>query len=167
MDIETAKNFVYKYGKDIDQISKEQPQNKTVEEIKVLSTILKLTVKEAEELYRDNQIKIQNWYDIEFSTGAHIEEQALELYEEMYRDALKVQEVQLESVQYQGRKVPVTEVVGDFKAFIRVEGAYSMWEEPEDFSTYFDDVDPYGNGNCKKSRKHAVLTNQKVQQVRL
>lgn len=149
MDIETAKNLVYKYGKDIDQISKEQPQNKTVEEIKVLSTILKLTGKEAEELYRDNQIKIQNWYDIEFSTGAHIEEQALELYEEMYRDALKVQEVQLESVQYQGRKVPVTEVVGDFKAFIRVEGAYSMWEEPEDFSTYFDDVDPYGNGNCK------------------
>lgn len=149
MDIETAKNLVYKYGKDIDQISKEQPQNKTVEEIKVLSTILKLTGKEAEELYRDNQIKIQNWSDIEFSTGAHIEEQALELYEEMYRDALKVQEVQLESVQYQGRKVPVTEVVGDFKAFIRVEGAYSMWEEPEDFSTYFDDVDPYGNGNCK------------------
>ena len=149
MDIETAKNLVYKYGKDIDQISKEQPQNKTVEEIKVLSTILKLTGKEAEELYRDNQIKIQNWYDIEFSTGAHIEEQALELYEEMYRDALKVQEVQLESVQYQGRKVPVTEVVGDFKAFIRVEGAYSMWKEPEDFSTYFDDVDPYGNGNCK------------------
>lgn len=149
MDIETAKNLVYKYGKDIDQISKEQPQNKTVEEIKVLSTILKLTGKEAEELYRDNQIKIQNWSDIEFSTGAHIEEQALELYEEMYRDALKVQEVQLESVQYQGREVPVTEVVGDFKAFIRVEGAYSMWEEPEDFSTYFDDVDPYGNGNCK------------------
>lgn len=149
MDIETAKNLVYKYGKDIDQISKEQPQNKTVEEIKVLSTILKLTGKEAEELYRDNQIKIQNWYDIEFSTGAHIEEQALELYEEMYRDALKVQEVQLESVQYQGKEVPVTEVVGDFKAFIRVEGAYSMWEEPEDFSTYFDDVDPYGNGNCK------------------
>ena len=149
MDIETAKNLVYKYGKDIDQISKEQPQNKTVEELKVLSTILKLTGKEAEELYRDNQIKIQNWYDIEFSTGAHIEEQALELYEEMYRDALKVQEVQLESVQYQGKEVPVTEVVGDFKAFIRVEGAYSMWEEPEDFSTYFDDVDPYGNGNCK------------------
>ena len=149
MDIETAKNLVYKYGKDIDQISKEQPQNKTVEELKVLSTILKLTGKEAEELYRDNQIKIQNWSDIEFSTGAHIEEQALELYEEMYRDALKVQEVQLESVQYQGREVPVTEVVGDFKAFIRVEGAYSMWEEPEDFSTYFDDVDPYGNGNCK------------------
>ena len=80
MDIETAKNLVYKYGKDIDQISKEQPQNKTVEEIKVLSTILKLTGKEAEELYRDNQIKIQNWSDIEFSTGAHIEEQALELY---------------------------------------------------------------------------------------
>ena len=50
MDIETAKNLVYKYGKDIDQISKEQPQNKTVEEIKVLSTILKLTGKEAEEL---------------------------------------------------------------------------------------------------------------------
>ena len=149
MDIETAQNLVYKYGKDIDQISKEQQQNKTVEELKVLSTILKLTGKEAEELYRDNQIKIQNWYDIEFSTGAHIEEQALELYEEMYRDALKVQEVQLESIQYQGRKVPVTEVVGDFKAFIRVEGAYSMWEEPEDFSTYFDDVDPYGNGNCK------------------
>ena len=149
MDIETAQNLVYKYGKDIDQISKEQQQNKTVEELKVLSTILKLTGKEAEELYRDNQIKIQNWYDIEFSTGAHIEEQALELYEEMYRDALKVQEVQLKSVQYQGRKVPVTEVVGDFKAFIRVEGAYSMWEEPEDFSTYFDDVDPYGNGNCK------------------
>lgn len=149
MDIETAKNLVYKYGKDIDQISKEQPQNKTVEELKVLSTILKLTGKEAEELYRDNQIKIQNWYDIEFSTGAHIEEQALELYEEMYRDALKAQEVQLESVQYQGKEVPVTEVVGDFKAFIRVEGAYSMWEEPEDFSTYFDDVDPYGNGNCK------------------
>lgn len=149
MDIEAAKNLVYKYGKDIDQISKEQPQNKTVEELKVLSTILKLTGKEAEELYRDNQIKIQNWYDIEFSTGAHIEEQALELYEEMYRDALKVQEVQLESVQYQGKEVPVTEVVGDFKAFIRVEGAYSMWEEPEDFSTYFDDVDPYGNGNCK------------------
>lgn len=149
MDIETAKNLVYKYGKDIDQISKEQLQNKTVEELKVLSTILKLTGKEAEELYRDNQIKIQNWYDIEFSTGAHIEEQALELYEEMYRDALKVQEVQLESVQYQGKEVPVTEVVGDFKAFIRVEGAYSMWEEPEDFSTYFDDVDPYGNGNCK------------------
>lgn len=149
MDIETAQNLVYKYGKDIEQISKEQPQNKTVEELKVLSTILKLTGKEAEELYRDNQIKIQNWSDIEFSTGAHIEEQALELYEEMYRDALKVQEVQLESVQYQGREVPVTEVVGDFKAFIRVEGAYSMWEEPEDFSTYFDDVDPYGNGNCK------------------
>lgn len=149
MDIETAQNLVYKYGKDIEQISKEQPQNKTVEELKVLSTILKLTGKEAEELYRDNQIKIQNWSDIEFSTGAHIEEQALELYEKMYRDALKVQEVQLESVQYQGREVPVTEVVGDFKAFIRVEGAYSMWEEPDDFSTYFDDVDPYGNGNCK------------------
>lgn len=163
MDIETAKNLVYKYGKDIDQISKEQPQNKTVEEIKVLSTILKLTGKEAEELYRDNQIKIQNWSDIEFSTGAHIEEQALELYEEMYRDALKVQEVQLESVQYQGRKVPVTEVVGDFKAFIRVEGAYSMWEEPEDFSTYFDDVDPYGNGNCKSFVANNLLARARPQ----
>lgn len=163
MDIETAKNLVYKYGKDIDQISKEQPQNKTVEEIKVLSTILKLTGKEAEELYRDNQIKIQNWSDIEFSTGAHIEEQALELYEEMYRDALKVQEVQLESVQYQGREVPVTEVVGDFKAFIRVEGAYSMWEEPEDFSTYFDDVDPYGNGNCKSFVANNLLARARPQ----
>lgn len=150
MDISTAQNLVYKYGEDIDEIAKGKFKNEeAVKEIKVLKSLLELKGNEAEKLYKSNKIKIQNWDDIEYSAGVHIEENALELYEKIYQDALQCDEEKRESVDYNGIKVPVSEIVGDFKSFIRVEGAYSYWEEPEDFSTYFDDVDPYGNGNCK------------------
>lgn len=150
IDISTAQNLVYKYGEDIDEIVKGKfKKEEAVQELKVLKSLLELKGNEAEKLYKSNKIKIQNWDDIEYSAGVHIEEKALELYEKLYKDALQCDEEKRESVDYNGTKVPVSEIVGDFNFFIRVEGAYSYWKEPDDFSTYFDDVDPYGNGNCK------------------
>ena len=150
IDIATAQNLVYKYGEDITEIAKGKYKNEeAVKEIKVLKSLLELKGNDAEKLYKSNKIKIQNWEEIEYSAGAHIEEAALELYEKLYRDALKFDEEKRDDLDFNGKKISVSEIVGDFKAFIRVEGAYSYWTEPDDFSTYFDEIDPSGNGNCK------------------
>ena len=150
MDISTAQNLVYKYGEDIEEIAKgKYKDEEAVKEIKVLKSLLELKGTDAKKLYQSNKMRIQNWNDIEYSAGVHIEEKALELYEKLYQEALEYDEEKREDVEYNGQKVAVSEIVGDFKFFIRVEGAYSDWEEPEDFSKYFDEIDPYGNGNCK------------------
>lgn len=150
IDIATAQNLVYKYGEDIEEIARGKYKNEeAVKEIKVLKSLLELKGNDAEKLYKSNKIKIQKWEEIEYSAGTHIEEAALELYEKLYRDALKFDEEKRDDLDFNGKKVSVSEIVGDFKAFIRVEGAYSYWTEPDDFSTYFDEIDPNGNGNCK------------------
>lgn len=150
IDIETAQNLVYKYGEDIKEISQgKHGKEAVVDEIRNLKTLLQLSSREVEELYGNNRKDIQKWKEVGYSAGAQIEAEALRLYEELYNEQLKTEEQPMEDLEYQGTKVKVSEITGDFKFFVRVEGAYSYWEEPDDFSTYFDDIDPNANGNCK------------------
>lgn len=150
IDIETAQNLVYKYGEDIKEISQgKHGKEAVVDEIRNLKTLLQLSSSEVEELYGNNRKDIQKWKEVEYSAGAQIEADALRLYEKIYNEQLRTEEQPMEDLEYQGTKVKASEITGDFKFFVRVEGAYSYWEEPDDFSTYFDDIDPNANGNCK------------------
>ena len=158
MDIETAQNIVYKYGEDIKDINGEAyGQTHVVEEIKNLKAILQLSTDGIDELYAQGKNDIQNWKDIEYSAGTQIESNALALYRDIYNEQMKTEEQQMGKVEYDGKSVSVSEITGDFKFLIRVEGAYSFWKEPDDFSAYFDEVNPNSNGNCKSLVGNNIL----------
>lgn len=152
MDIESAKNLVYKYGKDIDEILKGKYANeKVTKELKNLKTILSLTKEEAKTLYDENKKIIQGWKNIEYSASVHIEEQALQLFERLYNDEIKIEETPLESVKYKGKNVEVFEITGDFKVFLRAEGAYNAnWKEPENFNDNFKKIEPVWKRQLQK-----------------
>ena len=152
MDIESARNLVYKYGKDIDEILKGKYANeKVTKELKNLKTILNLTKEEAKTLYDKNKKTIQEWKNIEYSASVHIEEQALQLFEKLYNDEIKLEENLLESIKYNGKNVKVSEITGDFKAFFRVEGAYNAnWREPENFNDSFEKIEPVWKRQLQK-----------------
>ena len=152
MDIESAKNLVYKYGKDIDEILKGKYANeKVTKELKNLKTILSLTKEEAKTLYDENKKIIQGWKNIEYSASVHIEEQALQLFERLYNDEIKIEETPLESVKYKGKNVEVSGITGDFKVFLRTEGAYNAnWKEPENFNDNFKKIEPVWKRQLQK-----------------
>ena len=152
MDFESARNLVYKYGKDIDEILKGQYANENVtKELKNLKTILSLTKEEAQTLYDENKKTIQGWENIEYSASVHIEEQALQLFEKLYNDEIKLEETPLESIKYNEKNVEVSEITGDFKAFFRVEGAYNAnWREPENFNDSFEKIEPVWKRQLQK-----------------
>ena len=152
MDIESARNLVYKYGKDIDEILKGKYANeKVTKELKNLKTILSLTKEEAKTLYDENKKIIQGWKNIEYSASVHIEEQALQLFERLYNDEIKIEETPLESVKYKGKNVEVSGITGDFKVFLRTEGAYNAnWKEPENFNDNFKKIEPVWKRQLQK-----------------
>ena len=145
MDIEAAKNIVYKYGKDIEEISNgKHGQDDVVKEIRVLKAILKLSVDEVEKIYRENREKINMWKDFEYPTDVHVEEKALRLFEKLYSEAIKIEETPIGDVEYEGKKVKVSEITGDFKIFVRAEGAYNReWGEPRDWKEYYEKLEHF------------------------
>jgi hypothetical protein len=148
LDIAEAENLVYKYGEDIEEL---EGLTKEEEEIRDTITAIKLILNadDNKKIYQDNILQIREWMEgIEPASIATLEAKTLNMYSRLYKESIGFQEEEIEIVNYEGKEVRVSEITSDFNIFIRSEGAYSSWEEPEDFSEDTSNERMPINGKC-------------------
>ena len=163
IDEETAINFTEKYGTDIDLINNEKFKN-TINQIKNIKKIIKDI--NIDVLLSENQISnvdelkqvLHLKYGMDFSLPsidpAHLDNECLNLYASLIREDFKKysiynNEQQIGTVQYkdtsiQIRKISPYKIINgekkraEISAFVRTEGAYAKWIEPENFREALD-----------------------------
>lgn len=140
IDIESAKNLVYKYGTDIDKI---EGDNDLIETLKIFKIMLNTNEQDIDMIFKQNKETIQNWESIEYSNISIIESKILKLYNDLYNQKMQVNE---KHIGYDD-DIEIVEVDGEFMANVRVEGAYSMYVSDK-LGEQLEQVNPKFNGNC-------------------
>ncbi len=150
IDIEEARNLIEKYGKDIDKIDVDK-YGRNVIVLKGIKRILEC--ENIGEKYEENKSIIDNELEeIHYENIADLEKDCTDMYAQMYQEILyHPQESQkLGTVEYEGTKIKVYEVQGDFNMFVRAEGACdNTYDEPESFAEKLDNPSTQYHGNCK------------------
>lgn len=148
IDIEEAENLVYKYGEDIERL-----QGLTKEEENLRDTInaikLILSNDDNRKIFLENILEIKQWMnEIKPSTIATLETEAIKMYSRLYKETIQYEEQPIYNVTYEGKAIQVSEIISDFNVFVRSQGAYTSWEEPEDFSKEYTEEHMPINGKC-------------------
>jgi len=150
IDINEAQNLVYKYGQDIEEIETTSPSEETLKKtLTALKLLVNYNMGEIDYIYQENKDIILNWDELQYSNIATLEANSLNLYARLFDESCRWSETALESADFNGKNVPIAEITSDFKTFVRVEGSYSYWEEPDNFADYLNNINPDNNGNCK------------------
>lgn len=149
IDINEAKNLIEKYGKDVQKIE----VNRYGKHVIALLGIKRiLECENISEKYEENKGLFENELEnIQYTNIADLEASCLDMYAQMYKETLyePKKEDKIEETEYEGNKIEVYEVKGDFNMFVRAEGACNGYEEPEDFSERLGNPSTRYHGNCK------------------
>lgn len=154
ISLEDAINIVEKYGTDIYEISDNQYAN-VIEQVKDLKKVL--NTENVAELYKENRNKLY--------IPTTLENECLNLYAKLYQkdfdDHCVNKNIQsISQVEYNNENINVVNISpymmvngnkkrGEISAFVRVEGAYADWQEPENFREALEAPSVLYHGNCK------------------
>ena len=151
IDIKQAKNIVKKYGEDIEKLNDRQGENVYIQLVIDLKEILQNDKNQFFDLSEIEHFKSENKVLPNYS---EIESSIINIYEKCYRNVLYSPEKSNSKkgqTEYDGKKIPIYNInpKSEFYMFARVEGAYTGYEEPENF---YDDLmrnNIKNHGNCK------------------
>lgn len=166
---EDAMNLVQKYGNDLDKIDEPEFVS-TISKIKNLNTIL--NTDNIAELYRQGNLEEfdkKSNYDL-----TTLNSECLNLYAKLYQKDFDNHSINsnidsISQVTYNDASIKVSKISpyriingkkirSEISAFARVEGAYSDWQEPEDFREALDTPNTRYHGNCKSSIRSNSLS---------
>ena len=148
IDLKEAINLTKKYGKDIDKIEV-KPENEAV-----ISTILGMKrIVESDTIDEHIKENIELMSNYEKLVTEDFEAECIHIYERLYNDALyKLKdEDEIATEEYEGKEVKIYEINpnSEFNLMVRVEGAYTAYEEPESFKESLYSASTAYHGNCK------------------
>lgn len=149
IDIDEAKNLVEKYGKDIEKIDVNK-YGKSAEALLGIKRILEC--ENISEEYQENKSVIDNESDkIHYTHIADLEAQCLDMYSQIYKETLYIpkESDKVKEVEYEGNKIDVYEINGDFNMFVRADGACNGYNEPENFAEKLSNINVKHHGNCR------------------
>lgn len=77
------------------------------------------------------------------------ENKCIKLYERLYNEKMKLPIIKIGKENYENKEVELYKIKDEFCIFVRVEGAYSYWKEPENFENNINEISINLNGNPK------------------
>ena len=144
IDYEYAENIVRKYGVDIKNIETINDKEEKIKEIILnLKEILNNEENNLYELYKTGKWKKEKIDLITF------ENKCINLFARIYNESFNISPIKIEEDKYKDKKVEVFKINDEFNFLVRVEGAYSYWEEPENFEENLNNIKINLNGNPK------------------
>lgn len=148
IDISEAKNLIEKYGKDIDKIDSDKHKDLLIVLRGIRSILECKDINEKSEAVLSEKLET-----IECKNIAELEASCLNMYADLYQETLyqPKEEDKVDIVaEYEGEKIDVYEVKGDFNMFIRIDGATTgKYREPENFDEKLSKPKTDKHGNCK------------------
>ena len=140
VDYEWGKRITEKYSMDIDEINPISDDEKEVKE-KIIQ--IKKIVNGDNLTVNNDNFKKEKINPIKF------ENKCIKLYERLYNEQMKLPIIKIGKENYENKEVELYKIKDEFCIFVRVEGAYSYWKEPENFENNINEISINLNGNPK------------------
>lgn len=152
IDIDQAEELVKKYGTDIEDII--LPNGAEGNQIKNIMETIKMILSpeiDIQKFYIQSKDKLLdlNMQNADYGF-ARLEAKNLNLYANLYNESLGLESEEIKYVNYEGSKIEVHEVTGDFNILLRLEQNVDSENGAKEFiERVFNNASLQVNGNCK------------------
>ena len=169
IDYDSAENIIKKYAEDLDKLDiKNNDERYVVDLVKKMRSIVDMSEDEIDRLLSNGKFKEQilNEGNKNIINRLDIENSLIEMYSREYNELLFDANKQKSNrtISYNGKSINVYELPPngvdtpfDFSMIVRVEGAYTNWEIPENYENYYNQPSIQFHGVCESYINQSML----------
>ena len=163
IDYEQAENLIKKYGENIEKIEAETSEEQILKDyIKSLTSIMQLDDLAIQQMMKNKEFIqfLQETKPPKIASSLIPEKDIVTMFERTFNQEIShSSKPKSGSIEFEGENIPTYTYTPidengnftytEFSVFVRQEGAYTKWENPESYMKYFNFQSATSHGNCE------------------
>ena len=163
IDYEQAENLIKKYGVNIEKIEAETSEEQILKDyIKSLTSIMQLDDLTIQQMMKNKEFIqfLQETKPPKIASSLIPEKDIVTMFERTFNQEIShSSKPKSGSIEFEGKNIPTYTYTPidengnftytEFSVFVRQEGAYTKWENPESYMKYFNFQSATSHGNCE------------------
>ena len=163
IDYEQAENLIKKYGENIEELEVETSEEQILKDyIKSLTSIMQLDDLAIQQMMKNKEFIqfLQETKPPKIASSLIPEKDIVTMFERTFNQEIShSSKPKSGSIEFEGENIPTYTYTPidengnftytEFSAFVRQEGAYTKWENPESYMKYFNFQSATSHGNCE------------------